>query len=151
VEKSKILLVEEDAAILRICTLYLRAENFQVLSLDKPELLLATTREEKPDLVVLDINKISSPALKSLKEFRLESDFANIPLLVLMGGEAVRERIYNDKELLPDEHLAKPFIAEELVARINALLRIRNFIERGYSANALYSTNMQTSKVAMRR
>ena len=149
--KEKILLVEKDAAILRICTLYLQAEHFEVISMAEAQPLVETVAAEHPDMVILDINKTSSPAIQSLREFRYQRDFTNIPVLVLIGSEAVRQLIYSDEDLLPDEHLAKPFVTEELVARINALLRIKKFIERGYDPDALYSIRQQTSKLAMRR
>lgn len=137
VEKEKILLVDNDPAILRICTLYLRAEDYEVVSLNKPEELMTVARQEKPDLVILDINIPIAPAIKSLQEFRGEKLFQQIPLLVLFGSEKARNIIYENQDLLPDDHLAKPFVAEELVARIHALLRAKKIIEKACAAPQL--------------
>lgn len=142
-ERDKILLVDDDAAILRICTLYLQAEDFEVISLEDPANLLEVAMKERPDLVLIDINNPIEIAINSFKDFRQEASFLNTPVMVLYGSDAARNRIYQEQLILPDDHLSKPFVTEELVARIHSLMRAKKTIEKKCSTamNFLNSVN----------
>ena len=124
---AKILVVEDDAGISEYISLELKHEGFEVVIAETGRKGLAMAESENPDLILLDIMLPEMNGLEVLRRLRKTS---SVPVIIETArGESV-DRI-NGLNEGADDYICKPFEIEELLARINALLR-----RVGYYKNA---------------
>ena len=115
----RIMVVDDDSDLRDVLSYILRRKGHNVVTAPDGEVALAMVRESPPDLVVLDISMPKLDGLETCKRLR-ESYGIPIIMLTVQGGEA---DIVRSLELGADDHLSKPFNHQELVARVEALLR----------------------------
>src|SRR5580658_6123506 len=119
--KFKVLVVEDDAAILRVLQLELEHEGYEVESArDGLEGLEKALKE--PDLVILDLMLPRMDGMEVCKRLRAKS---NVPIIMLTAKDRVPDRVAG-LDLGADDYLTKPFATEELLARVRARLRERS-------------------------
>ena len=124
---AKILVVEDDTGSSEFISLELKHEGFEVVIAETGRKGLAMAESEKPDLILLDIMLPEMNGLEVLRRLRKTS---SVPVIIETArGESV-DRI-NGLNEGADDYICKPFEIEELLARINALLR-----RVGYYKNA---------------
>lgn len=114
----KVLLVDDDPAILEVLEGYLRGAGFQVLKAEDGEEALALFLQA--DLVVLDLMlpKVDGfQVARAIRQARPE-----LPLLLLTARGEEEDRV-RGLELGADDYVVKPFSPREVVARVKALLR----------------------------
>jgi len=117
--KEKILVIEDDEAILRILRRGLSLEAYQVeTAVDGPS-GLTKAREWHPDLIVLDW---MLPGLDGLEVCRRLRTAGTVPVLMLTAKDAIQDRVQG-LDAGADDYLVKPFELDELTARVRALLR----------------------------
>jgi len=117
---ASILVVDDDAPIRRMLDRTLRAEGYDVAAAADGGAALAAMERVAPDLVVLDV---AMPGLDGLAVCRrLRGKGLALPILLLTAREAVDDRVAG-LDAGADDYLVKPFAAEELLARVRALLR----------------------------
>ena len=114
-----VLLVEDEAKIVRLARDYLERGGFAVLSAADGETALATFRSDHPDLAVLDLGLPGMDGLDVLRSLRRES---NTPVIILTARGEESDRLVG-LELGADDYMVKPFSPKELVARVRAVLR----------------------------
>jgi len=117
---SRILVVEDDAAILRGLVLNLELEGQRVFTATDGEAGFALLRQAKPDLVILDIMLPKMSGFEFCRKARAESIGIPILMLTARGEEVDRVR---GLDLGADDYVTKPFSLPELMARVRALLR----------------------------
>ncbi len=116
---ERILIIEDDPAILKVLQRGLSYEGYTVdIATDGYE-GLARVSEHRPDLVILDW---MLPGLDGLEVCRRLRDVGRLPILMLTAKDAVQDRVQG-LDAGADDYLVKPFSLEELLARIRALLR----------------------------
>ena len=120
---QKILVVDDEKSIVRLVTFNLEKEGFKTLKAYDGEEALQLARDEKPDLVLLDIMLPRVDGLEVCRRIRQE----NIPVAVIMVT-AKDEEIDTvlGLELGADDYITKPFSPRELLARVKAVLRRTN-------------------------
>ena len=129
----KILIVEDDAGISDFVIPELEHEGFETaLALTGRE-ALEKFETEKPDLILLDIMLPELNGLEVLRRIRAES---TVPIILETARGETIDKI-NGLNLGADDYIPKPFEIEELLARINALLRRVNF-EKTPESNLSY-------------
>lgn len=116
---APILVVDDDAKILRLVRTYLEREGFPVITASDGRSALAAVRESRPRLLVLDV---MLPELDGIAVLRAVRESSNIPTLMLSARGATADRVYGFNEGA-DDYLAKPFSPAELVVRVKAILR----------------------------
>ena len=116
---EKILVVDDEPKIVRIAHDYLERNGFYVLAAYDGPSAVATTRQEKPDLIVLDLNLPGMDGLDVCRAVRRES---NVPIIMLTARADEVDRLIG-LELGADDYIVKPFSPRELVARVRAVLR----------------------------
>lgn len=118
----KILLADDDAAVRDGIGRLLRFEGYEtVLAGDgRVALDLVGTPESEPDLVLMDVEMPGLDGLAATRRIRASGN--TVPILMITGRNAVGDRIVA-LDNGADAYLAKPFAAEELLARVRALLR----------------------------
>ncbi len=117
---SRILVIEDDAAILRGLKDNLVAESYEVLTAEDGEEGHRLAREEDPDLIILDLMLPTLSGYEICRKLRDEGNSVLILMLTARGEEA--DRILG-LDLGADDYVTKPFSIRELKARVRALLR----------------------------
>ncbi len=116
---SKILVVDDEAKIVRLVRSYLEQSGFSVVEAADGQTALIQARREKPDLVVLDLGL---PGIDGLEVARVLRREGNTPIIMLTARIEDTDKIVG-LELGADDYVTKPFNPRELVARIRAVLR----------------------------
>jgi two-component system response regulator MprA len=120
VSNHSVLVADDDGPIRRMLERTLAGEGFSVTSVGDGGAALAAVERSVPDVIVLDV---AMPGLDGLAVCRrLRAKGIAVPVLLLTARDAVAERV-NGLEAGADDYLVKPFASEELVARLQALLR----------------------------
>ncbi|MBI2853404.1 MAG: response regulator transcription factor [Chloroflexi bacterium] len=117
--RFRVLLVDDHEKILGFLAVKLKSSGYDVLAAKNGAEALELTRENHPDLMVLDVMMPVKDGFETLKELRT---FSPIPVIVLsvLGDDETKIR---GLKLGADDYMAKPFNPDELVARIEALRR----------------------------
>ncbi|MBA4420909.1 MAG: DNA-binding response regulator [Anaerolinea sp.] len=117
--KEKILVIEDDEAILRILRQGLAFESYLVETATDGQTGLIKAREWHPDLIVLDW---MLPILDGLEVCRRLRTVNNVPVLMLTAKESIQDRVQG-LDCGADDYMVKPFELDEFTARVRALLR----------------------------
>ena len=119
-ETSKILIIEDSAEVIALLERVLGEQGYDVRAAVDGETGLARAAAESPDIVILDVGLPGRDGLEVAAELRRRGVTA--PVLMLTARGAVSDRV-SGLEAGADDYLPKPFEAEELIARVRALLR----------------------------
>ena len=117
---SRILVVEDDPAILRGLRDNLALESHDVLTATDGEMAHRLVVESHPDLVILDVMLPKMNGYELCR--RLRSEGATVPILMLTARGEEGDRVHG-LDLGADDYVTKPFSLRELLARVRALLR----------------------------
>ncbi|HUP44537.1 MAG TPA: response regulator transcription factor [Thermoanaerobaculia bacterium] len=117
---ARVLIVEDDPAILRGLADNLRFEQYNVLTAVDGESALATIRSEQPDLVILDLMLPRLSGYEICRKVREEG--LTVPILMLTARGEEGDRVLG-LDMGADDYVTKPFSVRELMARVRALLR----------------------------
>jgi DNA-binding response OmpR family regulator len=117
---SKTILIVDDKASVRILVQeYLSEQGFRVVSAANGREALYTARQEKPDLILLDIMMPEMDGYEFIRVFRRERDTS----IILLTAKIDESDKVVGLELGADDYVTKPFSMRELLARIRAVLR----------------------------
>lgn len=116
---GKILAVDDEPQIRRVLKTTLAAEGYVVLDAKSAEECFAKLRENRFDLVLLDVNMPGMSGLEACREIRRNSDIAII-MLTVRNAEADKVAALDAGA---DDYVTKPFSMPELLARVRAHLR----------------------------
>lgn len=116
---ARILVVDDDPAILRVLMRNLSARGFQVVAAATAADGIKLYAETHPDLVILDLGL---PDLDGVEVIRRLRSNGNTPVIVLSVRETERDKVLALDEGA-DDYLTKPFSVEELLARVRVTLR----------------------------
>lgn len=114
-----ILVVDDKASVRTLVRDYLTAENFRVATASNGRDALFVARDEKPDLILLDIMMPEMTGYEFLQAYRKER---NTPVILLTAKLEESDKVLG-LELGADDYVTKPFGMRELVARIRAVMR----------------------------
>jgi len=117
-----VLLVDDDAGIRRSVGDGLELEGFTVVPASGGRAALAAIDSVSPAVILLDLGMPDLDGLEVLR--RLRADGNDLPVCVLSARDEVNDRV-SGLEAGADDYIVKPFALEEVVARLNALLRRR--------------------------
>lgn len=118
-QKTKILVVEDDRTLLDVLSYNLKKEGYEILTAGDGVSALEMARKNKPDLVILDI---MLPSLDGFEVCRILRKEMTLPILMLTAKVGEIDKIVG-LELGADDYMTKPFSFRELLARVKALLR----------------------------
>jgi DNA-binding response OmpR family regulator len=114
-----ILVVDDEPKITDLVRDYLVRSGFTVWTAGDGRAALATAREKKPDLIILDLGLPDMDGLDVTRSIRKES---GVPVIVLTARDEETDKILG-LELGADDYITKPFSPKELIARVHAVLR----------------------------
>lgn len=119
--KTKILVVDDEPDALEILGFKLREAGYTPIFAKDGTRALAIAREERPELIVLDLMLPEVDGLEVCKILRRDASTASIPVIMLTARAAEMDRVLG-LELGADDYVTKPFSPRELVIRIRKQL-----------------------------
>ena len=117
-----ILIIEDELKIRFLLRDYLKTEGFNVLEASDGDEGLFVFKNNKVDLILLDIMLPEEDGLQILKKLRATASTSGIPVMMLTAKGSEYDKVIG-LDLGADDYLPKPFGMMELVARVKALLR----------------------------
>src|SRR5436190_16787231 len=123
IPERPILVVDDDAKIVRLVRTYLERDGFQVVAAADGRAALDAIERHRPALVVLDLMLPELDGRAVIRAVRRkDTGDADIPVLILSARGSVTDRIAGFEDGA-DDYLAKPFSPAELVLRVKTILR----------------------------
>lgn len=117
---ARVLVVDDEPAVRRSVERSLRYEGYEVLAAGDGPSALRVLRDQRPDLVVLDVTLPGFDGLAVCRRIRSAGD--RTAVLMLTARDTVAARVAG-LDAGADDYLVKPFALEEMLARVRALLR----------------------------
>jgi DNA-binding response OmpR family regulator len=118
---QKILVVDDEPAMVRLISRILSRKGFTVLEANNGQEALRRLYENKPDLVLLDVVMPKMDGWQTCSRIREIS--ATIPVIMLTGSCKTEDDVVRGLDYGADDYLLKPVGNKELVARVQAMLR----------------------------
>lgn len=141
----KLLIVEDDAGISDFVIPELEHEGYETCLAVTGREALEKFEKEKPDLILLDIMLPELNGLEVLRRIRAKS---TVPVILETARGETIDKI-NGLNLGADDYISKPFEIEELLARINALLRRVSFAKQNELTLAYKSLTLNVERMSM--
>lgn len=116
---QRILIVDDEPAVLDLLAYNLRRANYEVLTAADGRTALRLARNDRPDLILLDLMLPEVDGFDVCRELRRSSQ---VPIIMLTARDEEVDRVVG-LELGADDYVCKPFSVRELMARIKAVLR----------------------------
>ena len=114
-----ILVVEDEASIAEVVSLYLRRAGYNVLIASDGRQAMSMFDQQQPDFVILDL---MLPEVDGLSLTRWLRDRSDLPIIMLTARREEIDRI-TGLEMGADDYVIKPFSPQELVSRVRAVMR----------------------------
>ena len=116
---EKILIVEDDETVLNFEELELKHEGYDCVIAKDGRQALEVFEKENPDLILLDI---MLPELNGIEVLRRIRKTSSVPVILVTAKGETYDKV-NGLNTGADDYISKPFVIEELLARISAVLR----------------------------
>jgi DNA-binding response OmpR family regulator len=139
---QKILVVEDETSLLESLTYTLKRQGYEVLEATDGYQALNAAREEKPDLLLLDV---MLPGIDGFEVCRILRQEMNQPILMLTARDDEIDKVVG-LEMGADDYLTKPFSMRELLARVKALLRRERLIREEIAAENDYDSKVEKAQ-----
>lgn len=117
--KTSVLVVDDDVRLLRFVRANLESVGYRVLLAEDAESAIELVEREMPELMVLDI---MLPGVNGLELARRVREFSAVPILMLTAKAEESDKVAGLR-IGADDYMTKPFGVEELLARVEAILR----------------------------
>lgn len=124
-----VLVVDDNEKIVEVLAAYLQASGYEVVTAHDGDAALATVREKRPDIALLDIMLPGIDGIELTRRFQREYD---LPVILVTAKTDEIDRLIG-LEVGADDYVSKPFSPREVVARVKAVLRR---VERAGSGGA---------------
>ncbi|OYD08396.1 response regulator transcription factor [Paludifilum halophilum] len=125
---KKVLVVDDEPSIVKLVQFNLEKEGYQVVVATDGQRALSKVKQEKPDLVVLDLMLPEVDGLEVCKQLRREN--RQLPILMLTAKTEEFDKVLG-LELGADDYMTKPFSPRELVARVKTIFRRMEAVREG--------------------
>lgn len=130
-KKAKILLIDDDVDFVEATKIILESKPYEVIVAYDGDKGLKKAREEKPDLILLDIIMPVEDGFTAAEQLKEDPQLSKIPLLMLTGFAAKRGGtsipVSRGYTLNADDYIDKPVSPEELLARVEKHLKKAGF------------------------
>ncbi|WP_226683240.1 response regulator transcription factor [Sutcliffiella horikoshii] len=122
---TRILLIDDEKRMLDLLTLYLTPHHYECIPYQSGRDALTFLKKEEVDVVLLDIMMPDMDGWDSLIKIR---EFSNVPVIMLTARND-KDDIVRGLKGGADDYVAKPFNEEELIARMEAVMRRTKVVE----------------------
>lgn len=137
---AKILVVDDEENIRELLSVSLKFQGYEVATAANGPAALDRCRTVKPDALVLDVMMPGMDGFGLLR--RLRADGVDAPALFLSARDSVEDKI-NGLTIGGDDYVTKPFSLEEVVARLQVLLRRSGFDEQERASSRLTFADLE--------
>lgn len=127
--RGHILLIDDDQEVAKIVVRFLRSEGYDIQYATSGQAGLDIIERENPDLLLLDVSLPDINGFDICRHLRSDPRTEQLNILMLTGRGSVDARVAG-LESGADDYLTKPFDPQELLARIQAQLRLKALRER---------------------
>ncbi len=114
--------VEDDLSIRKLVCYALEKEGYAVKGCSLPSEFWQEIKNEKPQLVLLDIMLPEEDGLSVLEKLQAENSTSNIPVIMITAKDSEFDKV-TGLDMGADDYIAKPFGMTELTSRVRAVLR----------------------------
>lgn len=121
-ERNKILVIDDDAAINELIKVNLELSNYDVIQAYNGTDGFAAAKQELPNIIVLDVMMPEVDGYTVAQRIRQNDTTKNIPILMLTALSELNDKV-RGFDIGVDDYLVKPFEMEELKVRVRALLK----------------------------
>ena len=121
-DKKRILIVDDEEDVLNLLKFRLEANSYEVLIASDGQEGLNKARNEKPDLVILDLMLPKIDGYKVCRMLKFDESYKNIPIIIFTAKDQKKDEDLG-KEMGADAYVTKPFEPEMLLEKIRVLLR----------------------------
>jgi len=119
--KKKILVVDDEKDLTALVCLHMKMAGFEILTANNGEKALDLSREEKPDLIILDLMLPKIDGWQVCEQLRQDAVTKDIPVIMLTARTQIEDKL-KGFEAGADDYVTKPFSPRELVARVKRVL-----------------------------
>ncbi len=119
---KQILVVDDEADIIDMMSMNLRAEGFTVLTAYNGATGLKKAQESRPDLILLDLGLPEMNGLEVCRVLKRDPETKSIPIIIVTAKDGRTDRVVG-LELGADDYIPKPFNPREVVLRVSSILR----------------------------
>lgn len=123
--RGKVLLVDDDVSILKLLENALTIEEYSVYICDDSASAMDLIEITRPDIIMLDIMMPEINGYELLEQIRTKPEYSDINVIFLSGMNNIEEKIKGMKSGA-DDYITKPFIIDEVIARVETVLRRSN-------------------------
>lgn len=117
-----ILMIEDDIEIAELLTKFFQQNDIKLTNFEKPELGISALRINKYDLVLLDL---SLPEIDGVEVCKIIRKNSNIPIIISSARSDIKDKTLC-YEYGADDYLSKPYDPQELVLKIQSIIRREN-------------------------
>ena len=118
-EGKTILVVDDEPRYLRLMEVNLNTEGYKVITAPDGQQAIDRTAAEKPELILLDV---MMPVMDGFTACERIREFSAVPIIIITAKGEERDRV-RGLDAGADDYIVKPFSAQELLARVRAVLR----------------------------
>jgi diguanylate cyclase (GGDEF)-like protein len=122
---GRILVVDDVPANVRLITVFLESAGYEVLSAASGEQALRRLREQRPDLILLDVMMPGLDGFETCRRAKSDPATRHVPVILVTSLNAIEDKI-RGQESGADDFVSKPLDRAELLLRVKSLLRIRS-------------------------
>ena len=132
--KSLILVVEDDTSVRNLITTTLKAHEYRYLTAPNGQSAILEASSHNPDIVLLDLGLPDMDGVEIIKKIRT---WSNMPIIVISARSEDTDKI-DALDAGADDYLTKPFSVEELLARLRVTQRRLTLIQNVSNEQAVY-------------
>ncbi len=142
----KIMIADDIPDNVILLSRYIKNEGYAYITAANGIEVLQKTRQEMPDLILLDVNMPEKDGFTALKELRADPEIKHIPVIILTAARPSPSDIERGLNLGADDYVTKPFDKRELLARIRTKLRVKEMEDLTRRRNRELSVLPEISK-----
>ena len=120
---KKMLIVDDDAHLRKLVRTYAELEDFQCTAAEDAEEAVRNTRQTEFDIVILDVMMPGADGFEALSHIR---EHSQVSVIMLTARSEEYDKLFGFN-LGADDYVSKPFSPKELMARVNAVLKVPRF------------------------
>jgi DNA-binding response OmpR family regulator len=120
--KRRILCIEDEAEMIELTRLVLEREGFEVVGAVGGAKGLASLKEEKPDLVLLDLMMPDMDGWEVYRQMKADKELADIPVIVVTARAQSIDKVLGLQVAKVSDYVTKPFGPKELIESIRRVL-----------------------------
>jgi DNA-binding response OmpR family regulator len=132
-DRKKVLVVDDESRCVFLLSANLKSVGYEVYKASNGEEAIQVLINDEPDIILLDAMMPVMDGFKALEKIRT---FSRVPIIMVTAMGEEHQRI-DGLNMGADDYITKPFSADELLARVNAVLR-RSDIQQSNQSNKIF-------------